>query len=812
MDPPLLTALLAHIPDAVLLTDERGIILEVNDEFCALTGYARDEVIGQTPRLLRSGQMSPSFYRELWTTIRAGKRWRHDILNRHKDGSLYWSDEIIEPVEFGGKRYYLAFQRDVTEHYRTRQALDEAKAWLEGFLRLSPAVFYVLPASDPFVPLFVSGTLEALQGENPERIFSDRRAWLERVHPDDRSALRRAFDPTAWGEDRLSVRYRLRCADGSYRWLRERAILVRDEAGVPSFVVGVLLDLGQEADHYHLLDKLATNLPGALYVFESTPEGRMTFRYVSEGVADLCGVPARVLLADATAYFASIHPQDLPAVKVYYDNVVRTATPWHQRYRHLLPDGRIVWIEGRSVPERQADGSLWWYGFLADVTERVETEQRMQRQEALQRTILNNLQEIFFVVSVEADGFRFRKGNVRFCELFGIAPESFTDRLPRDIFPVGIAERIEERLQRCVQERQTLRFENTVPTIKGQRRFAVSLAPLFDEHGQVTHLVGLAMDVTDYHTLVRQSAENERLAEERAQTLDSLLRAVGEGIFGIDAAGRIAFWNPAAERILGYRADEVIGLDAHLTFHAQRPDGTPYPRHECPVLRALRERRSFFLIEEHFRHRDGHWIPVLLTATPVDAEGSVAVFSDVTTIKQMQETLRRQAETDPLTGLANRRAFFEALRRYEIAVRQGDCASILMLDLDHFKRINDHYGHAVGDEVLRRFADVLRDTVRGGDMPARIGGEEFAVLLPHTGFEGALTLAERIRSAVAQRCSLPEHPELQVTVSVGVSELSAQDAAADRALVRADAALYEAKARGRDRVVVREGALGAGDA
>lgn len=804
MDTSLLTALLGHIPDAVLITDEHGVIQEVNDEFSALTGYARDEAIGQTPRLLRSGQMTPSFYRELWTTIRAGKRWRHDILNRRKNGSLYWADEVIEPVEFGEKRYYLSFQRDVTEHYRTRQALDEAKAWLEGFLRLSPAVFYVLPVSDLSVPLFVSGTLETLQGENPERIFSDRRAWLERVYPDDRSALRRAFDPTAWGADRLSVRYRLRCADGRYRWLRERAILVRDETGVPRFVVGVLLDLGQEADHYHLLDKLATNLPGALYVFESTPEGEMVFRYVSEGVADLCGVPARVLLADATAYFASIHPQDLPAVKAYYSEVVRTATPWFQRYRHLLPDGRIVWVEGRSVPERQADGSLWWYGFFADVTERVETEQRLRQQEALQRAILDNLQEVFVVLSVEPDEFRFRQANAQLFERFDLDSESFAGSTLRDFFPLPEAERIERNLQRCVQERQTLRFESTLATRKGWRRFAVSLAPLFDEFGQVTHLVCLAMDITDYYTLVRQSVENAKLAEERAQTLDSLLRAVGEGIFGINAAGRITFWNPAAERILGYRADEVIGLDAHLTFHAQRPDGTPYSRHECPVLRALRERTSFFLIEEHFRHRDGRWIPVLLTATPVDAEGAVAVFSDMTSIKQLQETLRRQAETDPLTGLANRRAFFEALRRYEILVREGDRASVLMLDLDHFKRINDRYGHAVGDEVLQRFAEVLRDTVRGEDVPARIGGEEFAVLLPHTGLDGALTLAERIRSAVAQRCSLPEYPELQVTVSVGVSELSAQDTAADRALVRADAALYEAKACGRDRVVIHE--------
>jgi len=206
--------------------------------------------------------------------------------------------------------------------------------------------------------------------------------------------------------------------------------------------------------------------------------------------------------------------------------------------------------------------------------------------------------------------------------------------------------------------------------------------------------------------------------------------------------------------------------------------------------------------ESYFHHRDGHLIPVLLTATPVPGSGAVVVFTDITQIKAMQEELRHQAETDPLTGLANRRRFFTALLLAgERVARKGDRCAVLMLDLDHFKAVNDRYGHAVGDTVLRSFAEILRDSLRSSDLAGRVGGEEFAVLLPHTDLAGALLLAERIRHAVASYCRVPQHPELRMTVSIGASELLPEDPSPEVALARADAALYRAKQAGRNRVV-----------
>lgn len=161
------------------------------------------------------------------------------------------------------------------------------------------------------------------------------------------------------------------------------------------------------------------------------------------------------------------------------------------------------------------------------------------------------------------------------------------------------------------------------------------------------------------------------------------------------------------------------------------------------------------------------------------------------------------ATTDVLTGLPNRRAFmtriveeFARLRRNPASV-----ATLLMLDLDHFKEINDQYSHAMGDAVLRAFGHTLAAELRQGDAAGRLGGEEFAVLLPGTTAPAAATIAERLREKVAETVIDAERQNIRVTVSIGLAEISGRDERPEVALARADSALYQAKHGGRNQVV-----------
>jgi len=169
---------------------------------------------------------------------------------------------------------------------------------------------------------------------------------------------------------------------------------------------------------------------------------------------------------------------------------------------------------------------------------------------------------------------------------------------------------------------------------------------------------------------------------------------------------------------------------------------------------------------------------------------------------RLEAELRRLASTDELTGAANRRSFLDAAgKEMDRARRYALPMAAMMLDLDLFKRINDELGHAAGDDVLRAFADAVRELIRQTDLLGRLGGEEFAVLLPHTEVGGAMVLAERIRErvrdAVVQTCGGP----VRVTVSIGVAALDHSDIGIEDLLRRADDALYSAKRTGRDRVV-----------
>jgi diguanylate cyclase (GGDEF)-like protein len=161
------------------------------------------------------------------------------------------------------------------------------------------------------------------------------------------------------------------------------------------------------------------------------------------------------------------------------------------------------------------------------------------------------------------------------------------------------------------------------------------------------------------------------------------------------------------------------------------------------------------------------------------------------------------SNTDSLTGFLNRRSFeTQAEREMLLAARHAQPLSFLFLDIDHFKKVNDSYGHEVGDSVLGEVADSCSKCLRTTDIKVRLGGEEFAFLCPNTSSQGALVLAERVQKAIAEHNFNPAGPPLKITASIGISEVDYNNDTLDRLIKRADEALYQAKDRGRNQVVL----------
>jgi diguanylate cyclase (GGDEF)-like protein len=205
------------------------------------------------------------------------------------------------------------------------------------------------------------------------------------------------------------------------------------------------------------------------------------------------------------------------------------------------------------------------------------------------------------------------------------------------------------------------------------------------------------------------------------------------------------------------------------------------------------------------RPKDGvpQWNDVSISPI-TDANGEithfVAINDDISERKKLEAELRQLATIDPLTGLLNRRSFYAlAEQAFSRLRRHPGQLSVAMLDVDHFKAINDLHGHHAGDKVLRGLAEACTGCLREADILGRIGGEEFACVMPEAALEKALHAAERLRVATAsKRIMLADGPEIRITISIGVAALQNTDSGIEAVLQRADQALYIAKQAGRD--------------
>jgi diguanylate cyclase (GGDEF)-like protein/PAS domain S-box-containing protein len=290
----------------------------------------------------------------------------------------------------------------------------------------------------------------------------------------------------------------------------------------------------------------------------------------------------------------------------------------------------------------------------------------------------------------------------------------------------------------------------------------------------------------------------------------TIVENLADGVYLVDTERTITYWNHGAERISGHASSSVVGRRCfdNILGHVDA-QGRSLCHTACPLAETMRDgevrEASIWL-----KHADGYRKPVRVRTAPVrDGEGriigGVEVFSDDSAVVQASEDAaraRRDALTDELTGLPNRRLFDAALTgRLENLARYGWQFGLLIVDVDHFKAVNDEHGHAVGDQVLVTVAETLRGAVRLGDVLARWGGDEFAILVEAPTGTDLLDTAQRLKSLTAQSDVRQGGTRLSVAVSVGGTLASLNDTA-ETLFARADNALYAAKNSGRDRIEI----------
>ncbi len=295
--------------------------------------------------------------------------------------------------------------------------------------------------------------------------------------------------------------------------------------------------------------------------------------------------------------------------------------------------------------------------------------------------------------------------------------------------------------------------------------------------------------------------------EARNNLLIAALEAAANSIIITDKYANITWVNSAFTRLTGYGIREVAGSNPNEIIKSGLQSEAVY-EDMWTELRAGKHWRGELIN----KRKNGTLYHEELSIAPVkNREGEtthyVGIQEDISVRKELEAQLKKLASTDPLTGLFNRRVFLEQLENEREKVVRLDNYSVvlLMLDLDFFKRINDTYGHATGDEVLKAFAKIARNNSRAIDIPARLGGEEFAILLAGADRNDAFSMAERLREQVAELCINHQAGPVKITVSIGAACVFLNDSNGEDVMHRADAALYEAKAGGRNQTVWFDG-------
>jgi len=278
-----------------------------------------------------------------------------------------------------------------------------------------------------------------------------------------------------------------------------------------------------------------------------------------------------------------------------------------------------------------------------------------------------------------------------------------------------------------------------------------------------------------------------------------------DAILAIDSDQKIIFMNPAAENMFGYTAADLLGKPVSTLlperFHKDHSAHIKNFFKSGPKVRSMGDRQSHIVGQ----HAQGHEIHAGASIMRVEcAEGYVyaAMLQDIGWRVDLMDRLSKLARLDPLTGQLNRRSFLEiAQDECKRASRQEKGLACLFFDLDRFKALNDEYGHNSGDAVLYAFAETARNCLRSFDSFCRWGGEEFVALLPNADAEGAAAAAERIRRDVeAQVFAVPGGRTIKITVSIGVAHAAGAEIDFSDQIIRADEAVYAAKAAGRNQV------------
>ncbi|GGK35474.1 hypothetical protein GCM10007962_32350 [Yeosuana aromativorans] len=366
----------------IAFADEKGVITSVNDNFCNISKYNREELIGKTHEIINSKHHPKEFFKNLWKTITSGEVWRGEIKNKAKDGSYYWVDTTIVPfLDKNGKPFqYLAIRFDITSRKEAEYELKTSEQRFRTIVEGAPDPIFI-QTNKRFVYLNKLA-IELFGAENEKELLG--KPVLDYFHPDfHKMALERI--------KKLNIKRKmvhdsfeqiLIQQDGNEIWVETKGqpIFFDGENGGLVFVRNVTarkLAEKELRESKGLLESINNNLPGAIIQYKLFPDGNDALIYVNNGSKDIWGITPEEAMENNNLIWNQIDDEHILSVKKSIQVSFENLSPWKIEYKNNLPDGSVKWIEGIGVPKKHDDGSVVWDSIMLDVTSRKNTEIKM---------------------------------------------------------------------------------------------------------------------------------------------------------------------------------------------------------------------------------------------------------------------------------------------------------------------------------------------------------------------------------------------------------------------------------------------------
>lgn len=470
--------------------------------------------------------------------------------------------------------------------------------------------------------------------------------------------------------------------------------------------------------------------------------------------------------------------------------------------------------------------------FIRNITDRVETRQILERTQQKQNALSTELEAILdhipALVFFKDEENNYLRVNQFVAEAHEMSKDDLAGMNLFDLFPREKAQaEWEDDLEVIQSGKSKLNADEPWTTDQGTRWFTTSKIPYYGDNGEIHGIIGISLDITDRvlaQEKLKESEERYRnmfdsvpvsiweedfssmfsevneLTSRTQMDLETYLEKNPQEITRLGDMIKVRDVNPQTLRMFeANEKSELLGSLENIFI----PETNNILRDE---ILAFHEGNRFFQGETVNRTLRGKRLDVLLTmAVPKEVEGAKNVLismMDISKRKKLEREIQQLATEDPLVRCYNRRYFTSyAKKELDRALRYQRPLSIIMIDIDHFKAINDRYGHLVGDEVLIVFAERMKPLLRSTDIFARYGGEEFVILLPETKLEDARKIAERLR-IIAAEPFLIDQRELKISISLGAASLdSGANVQIETLVDRADQALFSAKENGRNQVI-----------